>query len=304
LDPRPTEASIHLAYQRYYTHSFKESISREEHNPIRRFLWELAKGYLNNRYGSHFTPAKPVGSRLISLVPPLQELLDRRLRYLPKLQHGMRLLDVGFGSGAFLELAQEVGWEVLGADTDPITVENALERGLNVRQGGVESFSDMKEQFDAITLSHVIEHVHEPRALIKAIFDLLKPGGWLYLDTPNIEALGHQRFGIYWRGLESPRHLIIFSWGSMSKLLTHVGFSDIVSKPAVSPYASLNAASRTMAAGLDPYQHNKISMGDRFNSIMAGVRTLMNHRHSEFITMMARKPINERIVEYTDEVSD
>jgi 2-polyprenyl-3-methyl-5-hydroxy-6-metoxy-1,4-benzoquinol methylase len=56
--------------------------------------------------------------------------------------------------------------------------------------------------FDAITMSHVIEHVPDPLASLDKCRRLLRLGGYLVLSTPNVRSLGHQRFGQSWRGLE------------------------------------------------------------------------------------------------------
>jgi 2-polyprenyl-3-methyl-5-hydroxy-6-metoxy-1,4-benzoquinol methylase len=104
-------------------------------------------------------------------------------------------LDVGFGSGAFLENAAAARRAVAGIDIDDKVVANAKALGFTVRRGAIEAFADEPGSFDAITMSHVIEHVHDPIAVLHGVFRLLKPAGMLYLETPNIESLGHDTFG-------------------------------------------------------------------------------------------------------------
>jgi len=123
-----------------------------------------------------------------------------------------KLLDLGCGNGRFLALMRDAGWEVRGIEPDPAAAKVAQEQfGIPVIVGTLEDAELPGESFDAITLSHVIEHVHDPIALLSECRRVLKPEGRAVIVTPNIRSLGHQKFGSSWRGLEPPRHLLIFS---------------------------------------------------------------------------------------------
>lgn len=162
LDPRPTLSTIYLAYQTYYTHQRPTLHATEELSGTRRLVRSLANGYRNYWYRSDFKPSNPLGPYIIGLLPSYRKRLDREMRFLPPLNPGGRLLDVGFGSGAFMAHAESIAWKVSGVDPDSIAVANARSAGLDTRQGGIEAFSERHEQFDVITMSHVIEHVHDP----------------------------------------------------------------------------------------------------------------------------------------------
>jgi SAM-dependent methyltransferase len=99
------------------------------------------------------------------------------------------------------------------------------------------------EQFDAIIINHVIEHVFDVVALSAECFRLLKVGGRVVIVTPNGESLGHQKFQKDWRGLEPPRHIHIFSANSLNTLLLKAGFAHIdVSSKAASPRGVFEAS--------------------------------------------------------------
>jgi 2-polyprenyl-3-methyl-5-hydroxy-6-metoxy-1,4-benzoquinol methylase len=98
---------------------------------------------------------------------------------------------------------------------DPQAIINCANRGVEARCGGVEQFDSKERVFDAITLSHVIEGVHDQVATLKSCWRLLKPGGYLWIETPNIYSYGHSRYGGNWRGLEPQRHLALFNWRSL-----------------------------------------------------------------------------------------
>lgn len=290
LNPRPTIATIHLAYQHYYTHQRSQRQISAELSSLRFFIRKLANGYRNWRYNSRIFPASRFGPITFAILPGLKEVLDREMRYLPKLKKNGRLLDVGFGDGAFLELAQSVGWLVNGVDLDSVSVKNARHRGLDVRHGGIEAFEDMPNYFDVVTMNHVIEHVHDPIDVLRRAYDLLKPGGQLFIETPNIEAYGHDKFKRHWRGLEIPRHLIIFSWDAIDQLLMKVGFRKLNCIYSFKPYAHLANASRQMEKGFDPYTQPNKKLTDKFIALLLKLNPFANKKKSEFILIKAYKP--------------
>lgn len=228
LDPRPTPSGIGRAYTRYYTHDPASQPQIANGDNLRSFMHALIRGYMNHRYGLSRRPALSLGRWLVPLVPPLRAFAAMRYRHLPPQPvGGGRVLDVGCGNGGFLAVAREAGWEVEGVDFDIEAVNAARSLGLNVRHGGIELFLDKCACYDVITLSHVIEHVHDPVALVQRLYELLKPGGMLWLETPNIDSLGSRRFGRNWRGLEPPRHLVMFTTKALVGCLRAAGFRDV-----------------------------------------------------------------------------
>lgn len=234
-------------------------------------------------------PASRLGVALFYCLPNLRRRIDCSTRCLPRVQAGSRLLDVGAGNGDYLRLARRLGWEAVGVDSDPVVVENATAANLTVRQGGVDAFLDQPASFDAITLNHAIEHMHHPRQTLQHVFELLKPGGFLYMETPNIEALGHGRFGEHWRGLEPPRHLVLFSWKSLEDLLCQTGFEIDNRIIRSEEYPAFAAKSRALREGRNPYS-NKPKFSDRLRSLWYSLYLHLNHARTEVITITARKP--------------
>lgn len=229
LNPRPTPETIGLAYQNYYTHC--DTPLYASVGLVEKIKRRLANGYRNYRYGTKDVPASYLGVFATYLMPTVRCILDAGMRHLPNKVKDGRILDFGCGNGAFLSRAQSAGWFVVGTDFDVKAVAAAKARGLDVRLGGTETLDSSKEQFDIVFLSHVIEHVHNPVELMESCFALLKPGGYLWIETPNISAQGHKLFGENWRGLEPPRHLVIFNFESLQNALKEVGFSKIETQP-------------------------------------------------------------------------
>lgn len=250
LDPRPTAETIGMAYASYYTH---RSESFAEMSLFRRLRRMLVNGYRNRKYGTTESPSLSLGYWLAQFLPRQRARVDATMRHLPKPKPGNRLLDIGCGNGDFLVRAKDGGWETEGVEPDPEAAEVARSRGIKVHVGTVDAMRDQNERFDGITLSHVIEHVYDPVALLRECCKLLKPGGWVWIDTPNIESLGHMRFGKNWLGLDPPRHLMIFNRSSLLKSLAKAGFTGIEDMPYRVLYFSLSAASEAISRGLDPF---------------------------------------------------
>jgi 2-polyprenyl-3-methyl-5-hydroxy-6-metoxy-1,4-benzoquinol methylase len=232
-DPMPLPEDIGKAYANYYTHAE----NTPEGNPSfgKRMYRQAKRNWLSARYGY---PEDKAGSsgylfRIAHYMLPmvcLSAFRDVRfLRYVP----GGSVLDVGCGDGSWLASLKNLGWKVEGTDFDPEAVRVASQRGLNVHVGGLEDQGYPPNSFDAITLSHVIEHVPDPEGTIRECVRLLKPGGRLVLFTPNASSLCHQFFRQDWRGLEPPRHLHVFSFNSMRTLLDRVGFQEVSIRPDI-----------------------------------------------------------------------
>lgn len=265
LDPRPTAATIGLAYQSYYTHEASPGPAGDAAAPP----------------GARGLRGKLVG-RLSHADPAYRERVP-----LPATAERPRLLDIGCGNGEYLARARETGWDVFGCDFDPAAVRAARASGAEVREGGAEAFLDQGGTFDAVTLSHIVEHVHDPAALLAQCRDLLKPGGTLFVDTPNADARGLKLFRRSWRGLEPPRHLVLFNWGGLEALLGRSGFEAVERLPQKGLSLSLWMASDRIRSGSRPGAARRPSL-----RLLAALPLLagLPWRRTEFVTLRARKP--------------
>ena len=289
LNSRPIEQSISRAYSKYYTHSVPKRLSCDEISFVRKIVRSLANSYRNKRFGSKLQPELRYGWVIIRCVPMLSHLLDVELRYLPRIQTDGLLLDVGFGSGDFLHLARGLGWTVFGTDIDDVAVKSALNRGLDVRCGAIDVYCGEENKFDVITMNHVIEHVYNPIRDLSIAYELLKPGGCLIIETPNIDSIGHKEFARNWMDLDPPRHLILYNWKSLETILYKSGFRHIERKPSYFSYLNRASASRSISTGNDPFLNSDVAVFDYFKTAIASVKIYFDYNCSEFVTILAYK---------------
>lgn len=255
LDPRPNEASIGKAYDVYYTHASDHARKerRSSSGGLRMLKLALTHGYVNGRYGTRREPSSSLGFWLARLLPLRRQKRDAEFRFLPRPSPGQCLLDIGCGNGDYLRNAGDAGWRAVGIDADDKAVDVARRRGLDARLGGIDLFAGQVECFDAITLSHVLEHLHDPAMFLRDVHRLLKPDGMLFVDTPNIQSRGARCWGMHWRGLEIPRHLVLFSRPALIDLLHAAGFVCIQSRRRTAVRKSMDLASLRIQSGKSPY---------------------------------------------------
>lgn len=143
---------------------------------------------------------------------------------------GRRLLDVGCGHGFFLKEMASRGWHVEGIEVSPAGRSYAEGRlGLRVHPGPLEEAGLPEQAFDVVTLFYVIEHLHDPVGLVRAVCRLLRPGGMVLLrwphSTPIVKLLGPLA-----RGLDlfhTPYHLYDFSPRTIRKMLELCGLERV-----------------------------------------------------------------------------
>ncbi|PWB95616.1 class I SAM-dependent methyltransferase [Methylosinus sporium] len=290
LDPRPSPASIHLAYATYYTHG--EAAPKADYadlSSFRKIRRRLVNGYTNWRFSTNEQPASRLGVLALSVARTQRDRLHQEYRHLPPRRRVGKVLDIGCGNGAFLRIAGSCGWETFGVDPDPEAVETCVRQGSNVRLGGAEQFCDESGSFDVITMNHVIEHLHDPIAVLKMCNRLLKPDGRLWLETPNIDSLGHRRYGRDWRGLEPPRHLVLFNSRSLTMALHDAGFARIADRGGAMSLASITKASEAIRRALPVGAGVELSVGQSLMVTKNEIAQRIVPSVREFLTFVAFK---------------
>lgn len=287
LDPRPDSVSLGYAYRNYYTHE-----SDTETPPaglLSRLAWANINGYLNRRFGLHRHPTWSAGYWLFLFLPPLRLKLDYFGRHLPRAATGHpapRLLDAGCGSGIFLQHARDMGWSASGVELDPEAVKVCRARGLQVYEGAIDSVP-RGERYDAITVSHTLEHLPDPQAFASRCRELLAESGFLWIAIPNPESLGHKLFGSAWRGLETPRHLCLFPAAALMDLLRRAGYRDVrlLRRGAHSPRIFRESAAIAAAVGRPRWSRFRVLL----LRLLIDIAATFSSRRGEELVVVARR---------------
>lgn len=157
-----------------------------------------------------------------------------------------RALDVGCGTGDFLAMLRERGWDVTGTEWSAGAAALTTARhGFPVLVGELDTLGLAEARFDLITLWHVLEHLPDPVAVLRECYRVLAPEGLLVVATPNAGSLALRVFGRHWYHLDAPRHLSLWTPALLVRVAESLGYQRV---SVGSVLADHNAASWAMSA--------------------------------------------------------
>jgi len=187
--------------------------------------------YASENYISHSDTKKGIINSLYHLVR--KRTLGAKRRLVINATGTMKgtILDIGCGTGAFLNTMKEAGWNITGLEPDDIARAKAAELYNIQPQEPGKLFELAPASFNAITMWHVLEHVHELHAYVKQIEKLLAPGGNAFIAVPNYTSKDADIYKENWAAYDVPRHLYHFSPQSMEILLSQHGLKLTAVKP-------------------------------------------------------------------------
>lgn len=150
-----------------------------------------------------------------------------------------KILEVGSGCGELLEILkqdEESNWKLYGVDIDKNANEKARKKGIKIYEGIFENISLPKNYFDLVIMNQLIEHVLNPLDVLIKTEEILKKGGYLVIETPNISSLDSKIFKEkYWGGYHFPRHMNLFTIHSFKELIVKSGLTSIKFESLRSP---------------------------------------------------------------------
>jgi SAM-dependent methyltransferase len=165
-----------------------------------------------------------------SLEEGLRRTARRRLKRIGRMMAsraggagGRRLLDVGCGTGVFLDEARRAAWDVSGFEVSEYAAEEARRRSLPVTCAPIEAVRLEPATFDCVTFWDTIEHLRDPLGALCQAGRALRPGGILALSTGDVTSLCARLSGPRWHLLSLPEHLFFFSPRSLGELLARAG---------------------------------------------------------------------------------
>ena len=183
---------------------------------------EIGKYYQSENYISHSDTSRGLINNLYHKVRKRTLIQKRRLIEKTTQKRTGNILDVGAGTGAFLNTMKKADWNCTGIEPD----KNAREKALRLYDLDLKEAEKLcllsPESYDAITLWHVLEHVHDLHNSISLLKSLLSPNGKIFIAVPNYTSGDEKIYNEYWAAYDVPRHLYHFSPGAMKHLLnTH-----------------------------------------------------------------------------------
>lgn len=229
----------------------------------------IGKYYQSEEYISHSNTSKGLVNAVYHRVR--NYMLGRKHRRVEKATGTKQgqVLDVGAGTGFFLNEMKKYGWQVSGTEKSAGARNFAqTEFGLEINETE-QLFQFENESFDAITLWHVLEHIHRLNENMEAFARLLKPKGKLIIAVPNHTSYDAKHYKEFWAAWDVPRHLWHFGPEQMKLFGEKHGFQlqSLHTMPFDSFYVSLlsekyKQSKRALFKGL---MHGKISW---LNSLM------------------------------------
>ncbi|MEI8076029.1 MAG: class I SAM-dependent methyltransferase [Bacteroidota bacterium] len=193
------------------------------------------------------------------------------------------LLDVGAGTGAFSKAMKEAGWKVTGLEPDDTARKNALEiNGLELISPD-NLYHLPAANFDAITMWHVLEHVHDLHGYLEKFHTILKQEGKLVIAVPNYTSYDAKVYQQFWAAYDVPRHLYHFSPHSMAQLAASKGFRIASVKPMWFDSFYVAMLSEQYKTGKNQY------INAVWNGLISNLKTLFDHKKCSSVIYILEK---------------
>jgi SAM-dependent methyltransferase len=145
--------------------------------------------------------------------------------YETKLGVPRKMLDLGCATCGLMAEMVNRGWTTSGIELSPEIIEFNRKQGFEVVQGPVEQVKYPDKSFGLVTMTHVIEHLLNPKRTLQEVHRILAPRGKLFIRTPNCDSFPRLISGKEW--FSDPDHLTFFGTGTLKKILDDTGFRII-----------------------------------------------------------------------------
>ena len=187
---------------------------------------KLPEYYKSDDYISHTDSKRNLLEKAYHVVRNIS--LKRKLKLINSFaSEDKKLLDVGCGTGDFLQIAQQVNWTVTGIEPNEEARKIANSKTNNSVFNVKQLLEFEKQSFDVITLWHVLEHLPNLNEHVSILKSLLKEKGNLIIAVPNYKSYDAMYYKNFWAAFDAPRHLWHFNQESMAKLFAKVNMEVV-----------------------------------------------------------------------------
>ncbi len=244
---------------------------------------EAGHYYESDDYISHSDSKKGMMDKAYHAIRRI--MLSRKLKIIMRLTGLSKgsILDIGSGTGYFLNTMKRSGWDTKGIEISAKAREYTSSR-FNIDSIPPERIDTItSESFDCITLWHVLEHFHEPFKYMNEIRRLLKPLGVCIIALPNSSSFDCRHYGKEWAAYDVPRHLWHFNPSTFSLFATKSKF--IITETSNLPFDVfyISILSEKYKGSRFPFLSGTI------NGLIFSIRNLFNRRGSSSVIYILRK---------------
>ncbi|MEZ7498426.1 class I SAM-dependent methyltransferase [Flavobacterium sp. Arc3] len=242
-------------------------------------LENLGKYYESEDYISHTDGKRSLFEKAYHFIKGIA--LKNKLALINSQQPNKgRILDIGAGTGDFLAVAKENGWETVGVEPSDKARAIALKKAVSFVEDtlGLES-----QSFDVITMWHVLEHVPNLDNQIKELKRLLKPAGTLIVAVPNFKSFDAKHYGAFWAAYDVPIHFWHFSKKAIKLLFEKedMKLEKVLPMKFDSFYVSLLS---------EKYKHGKMNFVKAFFvGLQSNIKAKQNFEYSSHIYVLKNK---------------
>ncbi len=212
-----------IFFKKVKDYSVSKEIFELHHNPEYDLLITFPKPsveklpsyYESEDYISHTDGKRSLFEKMYHTIKNVA--LKNKLKLINAQSEKGKLLDIGAGTGDFLVVAKNDGWDTIGIEPSDKAKSIAINKGVSF----AANLSDLENHsFDIITMWHVLEHVPNLDEYILELKRLLKPTGTILIAVPNFKSFDAEYYGRFWAAYDVPRHIWHFSKTAIQKLFS------------------------------------------------------------------------------------
>ena len=192
---------------------------------------EIGRYYASENYISHSDTQVGLVNKLYHSIRKKTLQSKKKLIEGDTQKSNGNILDIGCGTGAFLNTMKTGGWKITGLEPDETARAKAKTLYGIEPQPSNNIFNLPDNNYDAITMWHVLEHVHQLNEYVEQLKNMLTDNGKIFIAVPNYTSYDAQHYGQFWAAYDVPRHLYHFSPDSMKRLVEQHGLTIKKIKP-------------------------------------------------------------------------